>query len=489
MPTAQIRDMYNEDFQSLDQGIQDRFRDKALKIADARGAVPPWRVFKPVRDVASNGLRQDPHVLAEDRKSMGLKVKSLLRNGGEWAVASAFGEGGAFGEAIVWRVRDRDGKTLAKIFLKRDKSENDDTSDKERRLLWDIHFSRNDHRYLPRLLGSSDSAPDTRGRTWLEYAIYGDFHHFLAYYVDNELVIPEPFAWYLLHCLAQALHFLEKGHNDRHNKAKHPSWTPKYHYDIKPGNILLDAPETDGPEWCRDYPKPILTDLGGAEDWPAMADTDQIPNHVRGGGTPRFSPFELFPHIVQYWSNKERTAGPARPGPAHPPAGFPIAVPPTISRRATPHKAALPENTHVRMHTSVHQVGAVLWCAMASRTSPAGQLFAWRGAGDGSGGAGEGNPYPAWWDRLPAHQPRRPWPWRVAKKGDREKYGALAERGWVRGQKVVVRGGGRRVRALPRGLDRVGVRPREWVAGAWEPYGPEEALRPAFSGRLVELEQ
>ena len=35
-------------------------------------------------------------------------------------------------------------------------------------------------------------------------------------------------------------------------------------------------------------PKPILTDLGGAEDWPAMTDADQIPNHVRGGGTPRY---------------------------------------------------------------------------------------------------------------------------------------------------------------------------------------------------------
>ncbi|OJD35494.1 kinase-like protein [Diplodia corticola] len=506
MGESQIRDMYDADFKTLSPGAQSQFRDRADAITDARGLVlPPGRnLKKPVRGVPANGPVQSRDVQREDLETMDPQMLGMLYQGHEWAIAASFGGNGSFGEAIVWRVTDQYGRTLKKIFLKRDRIRDDWTSNKERWLLW--HMAVNFYNqvpnhlgglspYVPVFLGGRNGTATAVGRTWLEYAIYGDLGGLMEYYIDNDLVIPEPFAWYLLHCMAKALFYLERGHQDRNTPQ---GWRPMFHYDIKPQNILLDVPQSDGPEWCRGYPRPILADFGGADLYPNPNSPDQIPQHVRGSGTPRFSSFEMFGPWHQTTSNIERATGPHRRSrrrhspvaPEHPNISIPSPLPP----RATPYKQdPLPTDNPVRLHSSIHSLGIALWCVLALTHSPAGQLFAWRGAGHGGRDTRiKPNAYPAWWDRLPGHAARRPWPWRVAKRAEREKWAGLVERGWAWGQEVRLRGGRKRLRPVPRVLDELGKRPREWVGGgsgvaAWAPYGVEGQLRPGYSARLVEL--
>lgn len=274
-----------------------------------------------------------------------------------------------------------------------------------------------------------------------------------------------------------------------------------FHYDFKPGNVLLDAPPANGPDWCSHYPLPVLADFGGAETYPHPRAADQIPTHVRGLGTKGFSPFELFQPVSQRLSNDERANGPNRDTrvDARGDLQLPRRVTPRV--RKQPYKPPLPVDQQVRIHSSIFQLGVTLWCTMTNRLAPRGQVCAWRGAYEPNDRLpwpslpqDERNAYPAWWDRLPRHAPRRPWPWKVAKPLKKKEWKAMMDRGLV--EAPLVRYGPpnerkTRARPIPAGLDKLGARPRSFSGrlggGMWVPLAPMDSLKPRYSDRLIDL--
>lgn len=314
----------------------------------------------------------------------------------------------------------------------------------------------------------------------------------------HRLVIPEAFIWYLFHTLARALDFIEKGHEP--GQAPVRPWQSMFHYDFKPGNILLDAPPANGPDWCSHYPLPVLADFGGAERYPHPGAADQIPSHVRGFGTGGFSPFELFQPVSQRLSNDERANGPAHDTAMDEWDNLQAPRQPTARARREPYKPPLPVDQQVRIHSSIFQLGVTLWCTMTNRVAPLGQVCAWRGAYSPIDNLAWPidprlhNVYPAWWDYLPRHEPRRPWPWKVAKPLKKKEWKALGKR-WLVEAPMVQYGPPHarkeRARPLPAGVDRLGKRPRSFIGGLgggmWVPLPPLDSLKPKYSTRLIDL--
>lgn len=72
-------------------------------------------------------------------------------------------------------------------------------------------------------------------------------------------VIPEAFVWYSFYCLTKALTYMRYGFQDGRNFAPVDGWRTILHRDIKPGNVLLKAPEDGGR-----YPTVVLGDFGVA---------------------------------------------------------------------------------------------------------------------------------------------------------------------------------------------------------------------------------
>ncbi|KAB2575656.1 hypothetical protein DBV05_g5761 [Lasiodiplodia theobromae] len=292
--------------------------------------------------------------------------------------------------------------------------------------------------------------------------------------------------------MARALDFIEKGHEP--GQVPPRPWQSLFHYDFKPSNILLDAPATNGPEWCSHYPLPILADFGGAEAYPQPGAADQIPSHIRGYGTKGFSPFELFQPNSQRLSNDERANGPARDTPVDAERNPLPPLPPTARARASPYKPPLPVDQQVRIHSSIFQLGVTIWCTMTNRIAPRGQVCAWRGGYAPNDNRSKSNAYPAWWDYLPRHAPRRPWPWKVAKPLRKKEWKAMLGRGLA--EAPVVEYGpmhARRARygPLPSSLDKLGARPKSYIrrmaGGMWVPLAPSESLKPRYSDQLVDL--
>ncbi|GME36154.1 hypothetical protein GTA08_BOTSDO09681 [Neofusicoccum parvum] len=143
-----------------------------------------------------------------------------------------------------------------------------------------------------------------------------------------EILVPEPFIWYLLGCILEALRVLATP-VPPHKKAM-------FHYDIKPANILLgdvDQSRTSR-HWFRHYPRPILADFGGVEELPA-------PDYIYACGAVGYQPFEALGLETQNLTNTWRR----RP-----------------ARNAVP---ALPVNAPKDTATSIHELGMVCWRAMS----------------------------------------------------------------------------------------------------------------------------
>ncbi|KAF9636174.1 hypothetical protein BFW01_g7069 [Lasiodiplodia theobromae] len=87
------------------------------------------------------------------------------------------------------------------------------------------------------------------------------------------MAIPEPFLWYLLRCLAEAVAVLD-GEN-------------LFHFDIKPPNILLARADDSNTShhWHQNYPTVLLADFGGVNEKSAKDEEH------RGMGTPGFNPW------------------------------------------------------------------------------------------------------------------------------------------------------------------------------------------------------
>lgn len=87
------------------------------------------------------------------------------------------------------------------------------------------------------------------------------------------MAIPEPFLWYLLRCLTEAVAVL-------HDQGL-------FHFDIKPPNILLGRADDSvtSHHWHQNYPTVLLADFGGVNEKNAKDEEH------RGMGTPGFMPW------------------------------------------------------------------------------------------------------------------------------------------------------------------------------------------------------
>lgn len=147
-------------------------------------------------------------------------------------------------------------------------------------------------------------------------------------------VMPEPFCWYLLHCLAEACCVLEKGRPPRLDKGgsvavddDDNNWTPMFHFDLKPGNILLNSPAKNPAYWWqRNYPVPMMADLGGLARYPndrnakpdAYGIVSDQPKYqyprrhylrgISGCGTPGYDPFVSYAKHVEEIHVADRTS-------------------------------------------------------------------------------------------------------------------------------------------------------------------------------------
>ncbi|KAL8689280.1 MAG: hypothetical protein Q9218_005012, partial [Villophora microphyllina] len=96
-------------------------------------------------------------------------------------------------------------------------------------------------------------------RMCFELAEYKDLARLCQFYRNNGLVLPEAFIWHVFWSVANALCHCRHGTNQ--SRITRPGWDPIVHGDVKPGNILLTAPD---PQINEAYPTVKLGDFGAA---------------------------------------------------------------------------------------------------------------------------------------------------------------------------------------------------------------------------------
>ncbi|KAL1645468.1 hypothetical protein SLS58_003777 [Diplodia intermedia] len=364
------------------------FQDEVQKIDHARGWDPPgnsWLAGLPTyRRASDNGLRSvEPNVLDEFNDKLNLhEAIGNRRSKGQWKWHKELGAG-TYGRAMLYRWADGDGNTIARVVVKRDLGV---SSFKERRILRNLRDAGVQSKYIVKYLGQN-ARGEHLGRTYLEYAPYGDLSDLYGYYMANNIMIPEAFIWYLLLCLAEAAIVLER--------PVPPNKKAMFHYDIKPANVLLTYPDVSDTSrhWHQNYPVVQLADMGGVHEYP---NPDQPETIHRGGGTPGWSPWvstldlfaafnipanrpKSFMHNISCPSQfreqtnvKERNKGLTH----HQELNRQVDQEKCNSVRnwngdkrgrpaSTPApKPELPVNPPCRIHTSIYQIGLLAWYGM-----------------------------------------------------------------------------------------------------------------------------
>ncbi|KAK7545506.1 kinase-like domain-containing protein [Phyllosticta citricarpa] len=383
----------------------------------------------------------------DDTKLMRSLFEDELGSEGRWHLGAKLG-GGSFGTALRYDYIDKDNVIQRRIVVKRD-HHHLYSNDMERAL--GAKLKDKSKYILNYLTPGTRAAQGQKGYTYTEYATHGDLSTFFKYSSAYQFVLPEEFCWYLLHCLAEASYVLENGEapspegsgRDSLDPDSAEKWKPIFHFDLKPGNILLDSPATE-PEywWQRNYPVPVVADLGGAARYPndlskrpayfecpssggskkyKYPDTGENMlchrHYVVGHGTPGYSPFEAL------YARDQKKAN---------------------SKRREANVTQLPELQLMRIHTTIYQIGCTLYRGMTNTS----WLF---------------HMEQLWWNRHtnPANG-KDGWI-----KDPREDY---QPRHWQRFPGTAIR------------------RPGEnWDGSADKPYPPRCALLPHYSHKLVDL--
>ncbi|OJD28821.1 serine threonine protein kinase [Diplodia corticola] len=108
-------------------------------------------------------------------------------------------------------------------------------------------------RYNSRIT-SSTSGPMTKRIVYmeLEWLPHGDLYALIHHYYRHEIMVPEPFIWYVFLAMAKVAVICLNG---QLSDEKDLEWERICHVDIKPDNIFLGAPNPNEPmEWARIYP-------------------------------------------------------------------------------------------------------------------------------------------------------------------------------------------------------------------------------------------
>ncbi|QIW97043.1 hypothetical protein AMS68_002561 [Peltaster fructicola] len=113
-------------------------------------------------------------------------------------------------------------------------------------------------------LRSSNLNKRTRTYTlYMELAQYGTLYSVMEAYKASRQIIPEAFIWYIFLVLAECAVAMQHGHIPQSDDPEPTvdGWQEIVHFDIKPLNIFLTAPN---PERFEEYPAPKLGDFGHA---------------------------------------------------------------------------------------------------------------------------------------------------------------------------------------------------------------------------------
>ncbi|CAD0095518.1 unnamed protein product [Aureobasidium vineae] len=102
---------------------------------------------------------------------------------------------------------------------------------------------------------------------------YGDLNGLIKAHFIKQKAIPEPFIWHTLICLMKAAVQLEEQARSRPNNTDTDVIVV---FDMKPGNILLAAPERTS--MFPIYPRPHIADVGGG----VLTNKDDFGNRVHG---------------------------------------------------------------------------------------------------------------------------------------------------------------------------------------------------------------
>lgn len=183
-------------------------------------------------------------------------------------------------------------------------------------------------------------------------------------------LIPEPFIWYCFKVLTEVSLVCWNGHAGR---GLRPGWKHMVNTDLKPTNIWLDRPDPEEPlVWARRYPKPKVGDFGMA--WTThhgLDDRKHKREHRRRVNPPDFQRYGTPSHMPP--ESLSRVAWKLQNN------GYNAArVRPTIDRLNAdlPHTPlpwpnpwpanVPPDNSGIHSWTMVWEIGMTIWCMLAT---------------------------------------------------------------------------------------------------------------------------
>lgn len=134
-------------------------------------------------------------------------------------------------------------------------------------------------------MGKSSSNLSNFSRDYPRVIIGGVFY--IKLYIQplthNSLIFPEAFLWHVFRSLATALTYCALGHTASAERL--PDWEEIVHCDLKPGNILVGAPD---PVINKHYPTIKMADFGLAYTIPTGRDDIRRYKSNWGAGTPNW---------------------------------------------------------------------------------------------------------------------------------------------------------------------------------------------------------
>lgn len=143
--------------------------------------------------------------------------------------------------------------------------------------------------YAKRLLDNPYSSAHNHWRLYMPLYDYGDLDNLIKEHYYKKKAIPEPFIWHTFICLMKAAVQLEEQARSRPNNTDSDVIVV---FDMKPGNILLAAP--DNKKSFPIYPRPHLADLGGGN----LTNKNDFDNRIHAQHF-AFTPGYLAPEMVK----------------------------------------------------------------------------------------------------------------------------------------------------------------------------------------------
>ncbi|OJD35583.1 serine threonine protein kinase [Diplodia corticola] len=257
--------------------------------------------------------------------------------------------------------------------------------------LFNQSFEKEDDILNPANLHPKQRKPvqKTFKRLLTEWIPHGTLFDFISTYLTSGHLIPEPFIWYCFKVLVEVALVCWNGHAGRGVKE---GWEHIVNTDIKPDNVWLCAPDPLEPmAWARRYPKPKVGDFGMSyKTHHGLDDRNHARRHRRRANPPDFRGFGTTGHMPPelLHRNAAKLTKNYRHNPTraqHTVDRLDALLPSTPLPWPNPWPADIPapDTSGAHSWTMVWQIGTTVWCLLA--TMPVGGIG---GIGVGNNGAG-----------------------------------------------------------------------------------------------------